>query len=104
MIAGKLSEYAQLDLRIVGNDQPSPFRITGETASILDRMRHLLNVRIGTRKPARRRSYLSKVSMQTFRYGIDQFDHVFSVTRQSLLHGAVFEQRANDWILRGEWL
>jgi hypothetical protein len=67
-------------------------------------VRHLLDVRIRAREPARRRANLPEVGVQTFRYGIDQLDHVLPVTRQCLLDRAVFEQRADDGIVDGERL
>src|SRR6185295_1351895 len=103
-ITRKLREYAQFDLRIVRNDQLASFRVTTETAPVLNRMRHLLNIRVSTRKPSRRRADLSKVCVQAFGQGIDQLDHVFAVTRQRFLNRAVLEQRADDRILRGERL
>src|SRR6185369_3156189 len=103
-ITRKLREDAQLNLRIIRNDQPSSFGMTTETAPVLNRVRHLLNIRVGTREPARRRADLSKVCVQAFGHGIDQLDHVFAVTRQRFLNGAVLEEGANDRILRGERL
>src|SRR6185295_1112994 len=78
--------------------------MTTETAAILDRVWHLLNIRVGTRKASGRRADLPEVRVQSVRLGIDELDHVFAVTRQSLLYGAIFEQRSDDWILSGEWL
>src|SRR6185503_6012427 len=48
-ITRKLREDAQLNLRIVRDDQLSSFGMTTETAPVLNRMRHLLNIRVGTR-------------------------------------------------------
>ena len=55
--------------------------MTAETTTVLNRVRHLLNVWIRAGKSSRRRANLTEVSMQTFRYGIDQLDHVLAVTR-----------------------
>src|SRR5919205_239192 len=101
-IARKLRQYPQLNLRIVSNDQLPSFGMTTETTPVLNRMRHLLNVRISTRKSSGRGADLAKIRVQAFGHGIDQSDHVLTVTRQRLLHGAVFEQRPDDRILRGE--
>ena len=67
--------------------------MAAETTPVLNRVRHLLDVRVSAGEASGRRSDLAKVSMQTFCYGIDHFDHVCSVTRERLLHGAIFEQR-----------
>src|SRR6185295_19612424 len=91
-VARKLSQNSQLDLRVIGNDQLASFRMTTETAPVFNRMRHLLNIRISTRKPSRRRADLSKVCVQAFGHGIDQLDHVFAVTRQRFMNRAVLEQ------------
>src|SRR6185436_20049493 len=97
-IARKLSQYAQLDLRIVGDNQLASFRMTTKTPAILNGMRHLLNVWIRAGKPARRRANLPEVSVQAFSDGIDQLDHVLPVTRQRLLHRSVLQQRADNRI------
>jgi len=67
-------------------------------------VRHLLDVWIGAGKTSRRRADLTEVSVQTPGHGIDEVDHVSAVTRQRLLDRAVFEQRRDHRILRGEWL
>src|SRR6185295_12412234 len=103
-IAGKLRENPQFNLRIVRDDQLSSFRIATETAPVLDRVRHLLNIRVRTCEAAGRRAYLPEIRMQTVRHRIDHLDHVFTVTRQRFLHGAIFEQRADDRILDGQRL
>src|SRR5215211_6438634 len=98
-IAGKFCEYPQLDLRIVGNDQLPSIRITTEASPVLDRVWHLLDVRISARKPAGRRAYLPEIRVQTFRYGIDHFDHIRAVTRECLLNRAIYKQRSDNRIL-----
>src|SRR5688500_20275282 len=75
-----------------------------ETSTVLDRMRHLLNVWVRAGEPPRGRADLPEISVQTSRYGIDQLDHVLTVTRERLLHCAVFEQDPDDRIVDRERL
>ena len=67
-------------------------------------MRHLLNIRVRTRKAAGRRAYLPEIRVQSPRHRIDHLDHVFTVTRERLLHGAIFKQRSDNRVFRREWL
>ena len=67
-------------------------------------MRHLLNVWVRARETPGWCANLAEVRMQTFGHRIDQLDHVLPVTRQRLLHRAVFKQCFDDRILRGQWL
>src|SRR5688500_2051527 len=78
--------------------------MTTKTAPVLDRVRYLLNVWVRACEPPGGRADLPEICVQTFSYGIDQLDHVLPVTRQRLLHRAVFEQRPDYWILHRERL
>ena len=75
-----------------------------EAATVFQRMRHLLNVRIRAREPAGGRADLAKVGVQTAGRRIDQLDHVLTITGQGLLHRAIFKQLCDHRILNGEWL
>src|SRR6185369_5025503 len=88
-VAGKLSEDPQLDLRIISNYQAARCRMAHEATSILDRVRHLLNVWIRAGESSRRRADLPKVRMQPARLWIDELDHVLTIAGQGLLHRAV---------------
>ena len=99
LIAGKLRQNAQLDLRIVGDHQLSSCGMTAKAATVFRRVRHLLNVWVRTGESSGRRADLTKVSMQTAGRRIDELDHVLTVTGQRLLHRAVFKQRCDNRIL-----
>src|SRR6476646_10984978 len=90
-IAGKLGEDSQFNLRIVGNNKLAAFRMSRKTTQVLHRMWHLLNIGIRAGKPTGRRADLTEVSVQAVGSGIDQFDHVLTITRQCLLHRTVFK-------------
>src|SRR5712691_10894965 len=97
-VARELGEDAQLDLRVVGNDQPSALGMARETTAIFNCMRYSLDLRIRARESSRRGANLTKVSVHTPRYRIDELDHILTVTRQRLLHSAILEQLRDDWI------
>src|SRR6185369_8949065 len=78
--------------------------MSAKTTPVFHGVGNLLNIWVGTSKPSRWCADLTEVSMQAFRYRIDQFDHVLTVARQRLLHRAVFKEGFNDRILRGQRL
>src|SRR6185437_13634634 len=49
-ITRELRQDAKLDLRVISNHQLPSFGVPAETATVFNRMRHLLNVGIGTRE------------------------------------------------------
>src|SRR6267378_3095851 len=78
--------------------------MSGETAPVFNRMWHLLNVWVGTRESSGRRSNLAKIGVQSVGRGIDQINHVLTVTGQRLLHSTVFKERCDNRILGGQRL
>ena len=103
-IAGKLGEDAQLDLRVISDDQLPAVGMAHKAAAILGRVRHLLNIWISAGKAAGRRADLTEVGMQAASLWIDQLNHVLAIAGQSFLHRAVLEQLRDDRILRGQRL
>src|SRR5437016_1012411 len=104
LVAGKLGENTQFDLRIIGDYQSSLFRMTHEAAPVFNSVWYLLNVRIRAGEAARRRADLAKVCVQPAGLRIDELDHVLAIAGQGLLHRAVFEQLRDDRILHGQRL
>jgi hypothetical protein len=89
-IFGDVREDAQLDLRIIRNDELAPLR-RAKATPVLDRVRHLLHVRMGTRESSGRCADLVEVGVDAAGDGIDLGEDVFAVAGERLLDGAVFE-------------
>ena len=103
-VTGELRENPQFNLRIVSDDQSSSFGMAHEATTILDCVRHLLDVRIRASETSRRRSDLTKVCVQPASPRTNELDHVLAIARQSFLHRAVFKQLRDNRILRRQWL
>src|SRR4029450_4990699 len=84
-VGREFSQDAQLDLRIIRDDQLAMSWIPRETATVFNCVWHLLNVGIGARESACRRTNLPEVRMESPGHLVYQIDHVLTITRQRFL-------------------